>query len=136
MHAQSRAAWTLVYVMVHPAMGSAWPTGPGAGGPASRNPRVPTVRPPPPPPPQPSSRFVGDVFGAPLAIEALLAFFLESTFLGLWIFGWEKLPKKLHLAAIWAAAIGTMLSAYFILAANSWMQHPTGHKINPETGRA
>lgn len=82
------------------------------------------------------SRFVGDVFGAPLAIEALLAFFLESTFLGLWIFGWERLPKKIHLAAIWAAAIGTMLSAYFILAANSWMQHPTGYKINPETGRA
>ncbi|MCF2526533.1 cytochrome ubiquinol oxidase subunit I [Yinghuangia soli] len=82
------------------------------------------------------SRFVGDVFGAPLAIEALVAFFLESTFLGLWIFGWEKLPKKLHLGAIWAAAIGTMLSAYFILAANSWMQHPTGYKLNPETGRA
>ncbi|UGQ15180.1 cytochrome ubiquinol oxidase subunit I [Yinghuangia sp. ASG 101] len=82
------------------------------------------------------SRFVGDVFGAPLAIEALLAFFLESTFLGLWIFGWEKLPRRIHLASIWAAAIGTMLSGYFILAANSWMQHPTGYRINPETGRA
>lgn len=82
------------------------------------------------------SRFVGDVFGAPLAIEALLAFFLESTFLGLWIFGWERLPKRIHLACIWAAAIGTMLSAYFILAANSWMQHPTGFRINEETGRA
>jgi cytochrome d ubiquinol oxidase subunit I len=69
------------------------------------------------------SRFVSDVFGAPLAIEGLLAFFLESTFLGLWIFGWDRLPKRLHLACIWVAAIGTVLSAYFILAANSWMQH-------------
>src|SRR5262245_10019067 len=58
------------------------------------------------------SRFVGDVFGAPLAVEALLAFFLESTFLGLWIFGWDRLPKRVHLAAIWLASIGTMLSAY------------------------
>jgi cytochrome bd ubiquinol oxidase subunit I len=82
------------------------------------------------------SRFVGDVFGAPLAMEGLLAFFLESTFLGLWIFGWDRLPKKLHLATIWAAAIGTMLSAYFILAANAWMQHPVGYEIDPETGRA
>ncbi|GAA2699812.1 cytochrome ubiquinol oxidase subunit I [Actinoplanes palleronii] len=72
------------------------------------------------------SRFVGDIFGAPLAIEGLLAFFLESTFLGLWIFGWDKLPKRLHLATIWLASLGTMLSAYFILAANSWMQHPVG----------
>ena len=72
------------------------------------------------------SRFVGDIFGAPLAIEALLAFFLESTFLGLWIFGWDRLPKKLHLACIWLVSIGTLLSAYFILAANSWMQHPVG----------
>ncbi|XVV16710.1 cytochrome ubiquinol oxidase subunit I [Actinoplanes sp. CA-131856] len=82
------------------------------------------------------SRFVGDVFGAPLAIEGLLAFFLESTFLGLWIFGWDRLPKKVHLATIWAAAIGTLLSAYFILAANSWMQHPVGYTINEQTGRA
>jgi cytochrome d ubiquinol oxidase subunit I len=82
------------------------------------------------------SRFVGDVFGAPLAMEALLAFFLEATFLGLWIFGWERLPKGLHLASIWAAAIGTNLSAYFILAANSWMQHPVGFRINEERGRA
>jgi cytochrome bd ubiquinol oxidase subunit I len=82
------------------------------------------------------SRFVGDVFGAPLAMEGLLAFFLESTFLGLWIFGWDRLPKKLHLMTIWAAAIGTMLSAYFILAANAWMQHPVGFDIDPETGRA
>ena len=82
------------------------------------------------------SRFVGDVFGAPLAIEGLLAFFLESTFLGAWIFGWDRLPKKMHLATIWLAAFGTMLSAYFILAANSFMQHPVGYIYNPETGRA
>ncbi|WP_198532633.1 cytochrome ubiquinol oxidase subunit I [Carbonactinospora thermoautotrophica] len=82
------------------------------------------------------SRFVGDIFGAPLAIEGLLAFFLESTFLGLWIFGWDRLPKKVHLACIWLAAIGTLLSAYFILSANSWMQHPVGYRINPEAGRA
>jgi cytochrome d ubiquinol oxidase subunit I len=82
------------------------------------------------------SRFVGDIFGAPLAMEGLLAFFLESTFLGLWIFGWDRLPKKLHLASIWLAAIGTLLSAYFILAANSWMQHPVGYTINVEKGRA
>ncbi|WP_169948976.1 cytochrome ubiquinol oxidase subunit I [Microbispora sp. H11081] len=82
------------------------------------------------------SRFVGDVFGAPLAMEGLMAFFLESTFLGLWIFGWDKLPKRVHLATIWLAAIGTNLSAYFILAANSWMQHPVGYRLNPVTGRA
>lgn len=82
------------------------------------------------------SRFVGDVFGAPLAMEALAAFFVESTFLGLWIFGWDKLPKKLHLACIWAVAIATNVSAYFILAANSWMQHPVGTIFNTETGRA
>ena len=82
------------------------------------------------------SRFVGDIFGAPLAMEGLLAFFLESTFLGLWIFGWDRLPKKLHLATIWLAAIGTLLSAYFILAANSWMQHPVAYTINPEKNRA
>jgi len=82
------------------------------------------------------SRFVGDIFGAPLAIEALLAFFLESTFLGLWIFGWDKLPPKLHAACMWLVAVGTLLSAYFILAANSWMQHPVGYRFNPVTGRA
>jgi cytochrome bd ubiquinol oxidase subunit I len=82
------------------------------------------------------SRFVGDVFGAPLAMEGLLAFFLESTFLGLWIFGWDRLPKKIHLASIWLAATGTLLSAYFILAANAWMQHPVGYIINEEKGRA
>ncbi len=82
------------------------------------------------------SRFVGDVFGAPLAMEALAAFFIESTFLGLWIFGWDKLPKKIHLACIWAVAIAVNLSAFFILAANSWMQHPVGAILNTETGRA
>src|SRR4029453_16952142 len=81
------------------------------------------------------SRFVGDVFGAPLAIEGLLAFFLESTFLGLWIFGWDRLPPRLHLASIWAAAIGTNISAYFILAANSWMQHPVGYRYDTQQGR-
>ena len=82
------------------------------------------------------SRYVGDVFGAPLAMEGLLAFFLESTFLGLWIFGWDRLPKRVHLACIWLAALGVNLSAYFILAANSWMQHPVGYRINEESGRA
>src|SRR5918993_3505508 len=82
------------------------------------------------------SRFVGDVFGAPLAMEALAAFFVESTFLGLWIFGWDRLSKRVHLACIWAVAIAVNLSALFILAANSWMQHPVGAVYNPETGRA
>jgi cytochrome bd ubiquinol oxidase subunit I len=82
------------------------------------------------------SRFVGDIFGAPLAFEALLAFFLESTFLGIWIFGWGRLPEKLHVGAIWLVHIGTVLSAYFILAANSFMQNPVGYKFNPATGRA
>jgi cytochrome d ubiquinol oxidase subunit I len=75
------------------------------------------------------SRFVGNVFGAPLAIEGLAAFFLESTFLGLWIFGWDRLPPRLHLATLWVAVVGTWLSGYFILVANSWMQHPVGYKI-------
>ncbi|MFB9906468.1 cytochrome ubiquinol oxidase subunit I [Allokutzneria oryzae] len=75
------------------------------------------------------SRFVGDVFGAPLAMEGLLAFFVESTFLGLWIFGWDRLSKRLHLASVWAFSLATMLSAYFILAANSWMQHPVGIEL-------
>ena len=77
------------------------------------------------------SVFVGNVFGAPLAMEALLAFFMESTFIGLWIFGWNKLSPRLHLATIWLAAIGTSLSAYFILAANAWMQHPVGYRVVP-----
>ncbi len=82
------------------------------------------------------SRFVGDIFGAPLAIEALLAFFIESTFIGLWIFGWKKLSPKVHAFTIWMVAFGTMASAFFILAANSWMQNPTGYTLNPVTGRA
>ena len=82
------------------------------------------------------ARFVGDVFGAPLALEGLAAFFLESVFLGLWIFGWGKMPEKIHLLTIWAVALGTTLSAYFIIAANSFMQHPVGALLNPETGRA
>lgn len=82
------------------------------------------------------SRFVGDVFGAPLAMEALAAFFVESVFLGLWIFGWDRVSKKVHLAAIWLFALATNLSAFFILAANSWMQHPVGTIYNEETGRA
>jgi cytochrome d ubiquinol oxidase subunit I len=72
------------------------------------------------------ARFVGDVFGAPLAIEALLAFFLESTFLGIWLFGWDKLSKRLHAATIWLVAIGSNLSAFWILVANSFMQQPVG----------
>ncbi|HEY8717264.1 cytochrome ubiquinol oxidase subunit I [Pengzhenrongella sp.] len=82
------------------------------------------------------SRFVGDIFGAPLAVEALAAFFLESTFLGLWIFGWDRLPRWLHATCIWLVAIGSSVSAYWILAANSWMQHPVGAVFNPDTGRA
>ncbi len=79
------------------------------------------------------SRYVGDVFGAPLAMEGLAAFFLESTFLGLWLFGWDRLPKRIHLATIWLVAIGSVLSAAFIMAANSWMQHPVGYEIDPNT---
>ena len=75
------------------------------------------------------SRFVGDVFGAPLAMEGLLAFFFESTFLGLWIFGWDRLPKKLHLATLWIAVAGSWISAFFIIVANSWMQHPVGVEL-------
>ena len=75
------------------------------------------------------SKFVGNVFGAPLAIEGLAAFMLEATFLGIWIFGWNRLPPKVHLATLWIAVVGTWLSGYFILVANSWMQHPVGYKI-------
>lgn len=81
------------------------------------------------------SRFVGDIFGAPLAMEGLIAFFLESTFLGLWVFGRDLLRPKVHLAMIWLAAIGTVISAYFILAANSFMQHPVGLRYNADAGR-
>jgi len=82
------------------------------------------------------SRYVGDIFGAPLAIEALLAFFMESTFLGVWIFGEGRVPEKVHLASIWLVAIGSNLSALWILLANGWMQHPVGYIINEATGRA
>ncbi|WP_104201288.1 cytochrome ubiquinol oxidase subunit I [Cryobacterium sp. Y29] len=82
------------------------------------------------------SRFVGDVFGAPLAFEGIVAFFLEATFIGLWIFGWDKLPKKIHLGTIWMTVVGSIASAYFILAANAFMQNPIAYTINEEKGRA
>jgi cytochrome d ubiquinol oxidase subunit I len=75
------------------------------------------------------SKFVGNVFGAPLAIEGLAAFMLEATFLGLWIFGWDRLSPRLHLATLWVAVLGSWMSGYFILVANSWMQHPVGYKL-------
>ena len=81
------------------------------------------------------SRFMGDIFGAPLAIEALLAFYMESTFIGLWVFGWDKLTKKQHLTTAWLVALGSNISALWILIANSFMQHPQGYTIDPETGR-
>lgn len=80
------------------------------------------------------SRFMGDIFGAPLAIEALMAFFMESTFLAIWLFGWDKLPKGLHLASIWLAALGANISALWILIANSFMQEPVGYVLR--NGRA
>lgn len=80
------------------------------------------------------SRFVGDIFGAPLALEALLAFFMESTFIGLWVFGWNRLPEKIHLACIWLVSIGTMMSAFWIMAANSFMHNPVGYVL--QNGRA
>jgi cytochrome bd ubiquinol oxidase subunit I len=80
------------------------------------------------------SRFMGDIFGAPLAIEALLAFYMESTFIGLWIFGWDRLSKKLHLTAAWLVAIGSNISALWILIANSFMQNPVGYTL--QNGRA
>jgi cytochrome bd ubiquinol oxidase subunit I len=78
------------------------------------------------------SRLVGNIFGGPLAMEGLAAFFVESTFLGLWIFGWDRLSKKVHLACIWLVAASSMLSALFIIAANSWMQHPVGYVMNSQ----
>ena len=80
------------------------------------------------------ARFMGDIFGAPLALEALTAFFIESTFIGVWIFGWDKLSEKMHCACIWLVAFGSNLSAFWILVANSFMQHPVGYEI--ENGRA
>src|SRR6201996_1279659 len=82
------------------------------------------------------SRFVGDVFGAPLAMEGLAAFFFESTFLGLWIFGWSRLPRLVHLECIWIVAVAVTLSAFFIVAATSCMQPPVGAHYTPTTKRA
>jgi cytochrome bd ubiquinol oxidase subunit I len=81
------------------------------------------------------SQYVGDVFGAPLAIEGLMAFFMEATFVGLFFFGWDKLSRREHLAATWAVAIATNFSALWILIANGWMQHPVGSEFNPDTMR-
>src|SRR5690625_4151793 len=80
------------------------------------------------------SRFVGDVFGPSLAIEGLLAFFMESTFIGIWVFGWNRLSKRLHLASVWLVSLGTILSAFWILSANSFMQNPVGYEFSD--GRA
>jgi cytochrome d ubiquinol oxidase subunit I len=81
------------------------------------------------------SWFVGDIFGAPLAIEGILAFFLESTFVAVMFFGWNKVSKKFHLVSTWLVAIGANLSALWILVANAWMQNPVGMAFNPETAR-
>jgi len=81
------------------------------------------------------SHYVGDVFGAPLAIEGLMAFFLEATFIGLFFFGWDRLSKIAHLAVTWLVALGSNLSALWILIANGWMQHPIGARFNPDTMR-
>ena len=82
------------------------------------------------------ARFYGDVFGPTLAIEGMLAFFLEATFLALWYFGWDRLSRRVHLATIVVVAVGTLLSAFIILAANSFMQHPVAYELDPATGRA
>jgi cytochrome d ubiquinol oxidase subunit I len=82
------------------------------------------------------SAYVGDVFGSPLALEGIGAFMLEATFIGLWIFGWDRLSPRVHLATIYLVWVGTWLSAYFIIVANSWMQHPVGYELNSSTGRA
>ena len=81
------------------------------------------------------SWFVGDIFGAPLAIEGMLAFFMEATFFAIMFFGWDKVSKKTHLTATWLTGIGASISAIWILIANSWMQHPVGMEFNPDTGR-
>ncbi|BAF69263.1 cytochrome ubiquinol oxidase subunit I [Nitratiruptor sp. SB155-2] len=82
------------------------------------------------------SWFVGDIFGAPLAIEGIMAFFLESTFFAVMFFGWNRVSKKFHLLSTWLVAIGSNLSALWILVANGWMQHPVGMQFNPETARS
>ncbi len=81
------------------------------------------------------SWFVGDIFGAPLAIEGIFAFFMEATFFAVMFFGWDKISKKVHLASTWFVAIGSAISALWILIANSWMQHPVGMEFNPDTVR-
>src|SRR5471032_1421321 len=81
------------------------------------------------------SHYVGDIFGAPLAIEGLMAFFLEATFIGLFFFGWDRLSKQAHLAVTWLVALGSNLSALWILIANGWMQNPVGARFNPDTMR-
>ena len=81
------------------------------------------------------SWFVGDIFGAPLAIEGILAFFMEATFFAVMFFGWEKVSKRTHLVATWMTGIGAAISAIWILVANSWMQHPVGMEFNPDTVR-
>ncbi|MGL4668952.1 MAG: cytochrome ubiquinol oxidase subunit I, partial [Saezia sp.] len=81
------------------------------------------------------SHYVGDIFGAPLAIEGLMAFFLESTFVGLFFFGWDRMSKGAHLTATWCVALGSNFSALWILIANGWMQNPAGSVFNPETMR-
>jgi cytochrome d ubiquinol oxidase subunit I len=82
------------------------------------------------------SQFVGDVFGSTLALEGLIAFMLESTFIGIWVFGWGRLSERMHLASIWLVVAGTWLSTTFILMANSWMQNPVGYSIDAATGQA
>src|SRR5690606_4713952 len=81
------------------------------------------------------SQYVGDIFGTPLAIEGLMAFFLEATFVGLFFFGWERLSKVQHLVVTWLVALGSNFSALWILIANGWMQYPIGAEFNPETLR-
>ncbi|MDD3289009.1 MAG: cytochrome ubiquinol oxidase subunit I, partial [Alphaproteobacteria bacterium] len=81
------------------------------------------------------SHYVGDIFGAPLAIEGMVAFFLEATFIGMFFFGWNRLSRAQHLLCTWLLALGTNLSALFILIANAWMQNPVGSKFNPDTMR-
>lgn len=81
------------------------------------------------------SWFVGDIFGAPLAIEGILAFFMEATFVAVMFFGWDKVSKRFHLASTWLTGIGATISAFWILVANGWMQHPVGMEFNPDTVR-
>ncbi len=81
------------------------------------------------------SWFVGDIFGAPLAVEGIMAFFLETTFLAVMFFGWNKVSKKVHLLSTWLVAVGSNLSALWILVANAWMQNPVGMRFNPDTAR-